>query len=173
MSENKVRFCKKCVESSQRFMTSSQHNLTDNKQNSFIDFDGDGVCLACKFFERKKSFDWNSREKELENILDRHRKSDGTYSSTISPYLPKSEGKNMGDYWNEEIVRTAVANQNLDIDGEHIAPFPKQIITLPILQTSEIGDLVLDPFCGSGNVGKVCDVLERNFVGYDLNNYIS
>lgn len=103
----------------------------------------------------------------------RHRKSDGTYSSTISPYLPKSEGKNMGDYWNEEIVRTAVANQNLDIDGEHIAPFPKQIITLPILQTSELGDLVLDPFCGSGNVGKVCDVLERNFVGYDLNNYIS
>ena len=103
----------------------------------------------------------------------RHRKSDGTYSSTISPYLPKSEGKNMGDFWNEEIVRTAVANQNLDIDGEHIAPFPKQIITLPILQTSEIGDLVLDPFCGSGNVGKVCDVLERNFVGYDLNNYIS
>ncbi|MBL6594819.1 MAG: hypothetical protein ISP58_07055 [Flavobacteriales bacterium] len=49
----------------------------------------------------------------------------------------------------------------------------KLIITLPILQTSEIGDLVLDPFCGSGNVGKVCDILERNFVGYDLNNYIS
>jgi ParB/RepB/Spo0J family partition protein len=103
----------------------------------------------------------------------RHRKSDGTYSSSISPYLPKSEGKNMGDYWNEEIVRTAVANQNLGIDGEHLAPFPKQIITLPILQTSEIGDLVLDPFCGSGNVGRVCDVLERNFVGYDLNNYLS
>ena len=103
----------------------------------------------------------------------RHRKSDGTYSSTISPYLPKSEGKNMGDFWNEEIVRTAVANQNLDIEGEHIAPLPKQIITLPILQTSEIGGLVLDPFCGSGNVGRICDVLERNFVGYDLNNYIS
>lgn len=63
--------------------------------------------------------------------------------------------------------------KNLDIEGEHIAPFPKQIITLPILQTSEIGDLVLDPFCGSGNVGKVFDVLERNFVGYDLNNYLS
>ena len=89
MSENKVRFCKKCVESSQRFMTSSQHNLTDNKQNSFIDFDGDGVCLACKFFERKKSFDWNSREKELENILDRHRKSDGSYDVLV----PGSGGK--------------------------------------------------------------------------------
>ena len=41
------------------------------------------------------------------------------------------------------------------------------------LKLSEIGDLVLDPFCGSDNVGRVCDVLERNFVGYDLNNYIS
>jgi N-acetyl sugar amidotransferase len=89
MSENKVRFCNKCVESNQRFMTSAQHNLTDNKQNSFIDFDEDGVCLACKFFERKKSFDWNSREKELENILDRHRKSDGSYDVLV----PGSGGK--------------------------------------------------------------------------------
>ena len=25
----------------------------------------------------------------------------------------------MGDYWNEDIVRTSVANQKLDIEGEH------------------------------------------------------
>ena len=25
----------------------------------------------------------------------------------------------MGDYWNEDIVRTSVANQKLDIGGEH------------------------------------------------------
>ena len=62
---------------------------------------------------------------------------------------------------------------DLGIEGEHLAPFPKQIITLPILQTSTMGDLVLDPFCGSGNVGRVCDVLDRNFVGYDLSNYLS
>jgi site-specific DNA-methyltransferase (adenine-specific) len=102
----------------------------------------------------------------------RHRNSDGTYSKSISPYLPSS-GKNMGDYWDEDIVKTAVANQKLGIEGEHIAPFPKQIITLPILQTSLVGDVVLDPFCGSGSVGRVCDVLERNFVGYDLSNYLS
>tara|TARA_A100001011_G_scaffold384012_1_gene456055 strand:- start:2927 stop:3181 length:255 start_codon:yes stop_codon:yes gene_type:complete len=79
MRENKVRFCKKCVESTQRFMTSAQHNLKDTKENSFIDFDADGICLACKLSERKKSFDWDSREKELENILNRHRKSDASY----------------------------------------------------------------------------------------------
>jgi len=28
--------------------------------------------------------------------------------------------------------------------------------------------LVLDPFMGSGTTGRVCDKLERDFVGYDL-----
>ena len=77
----------------------------------------------------------------------------------------------MGDYWNEDIVRTSVANQKLNIEGEHPAPFPEGIITLPILQTSEIGDLVLDPFMGSGTTGRVCDKLKRRFVGYDLKKF--
>ena len=75
----------------------------------------------------------------------------------------------MSDYWNEKIVRTAFTNQNLSIDGEYIAPFPKQIITLPIHQTSKKDDLILDSFCGSRNIGRVCDILERNFMGYNLN----
>ena len=50
----------------------------------------------------------------------------------------------MGDYWNEDIVRTSVANQKLDIEVEHPAPFPEEIITLRILQTSKAFELVLD-----------------------------
>ena len=74
----------------------------------------------------------------------------------------------MGDYWNEDIVRTPIANQKLDIGGEHPAPFPNQIITLLILKTPKEEELVLDPFMGSGTTGRVCDKLERYFVGYDL-----
>jgi len=111
-------------------------------------------------------------DKTKPSLPPRHRSVNGEYSDTVSPYIPNTKGKNMGDYWNEDIVRSAVANQKLNIEGEHPAPFPKQIITLPLLQSSKIGDLVLDPFCGSCNVGRVCDVLERNFVGYDVNNYL-
>jgi len=107
-------------------------------------------------------------DKTKPSLPPRHRSVNGEYSNSISPYLPNIKGKNMGDYWNEDIVRTSVANQKLDIEGEHPAPFPEQIITLPILQTSEIGDLVLDPFMGSGTTGRVCDKLKRKFVGYDL-----
>ena len=77
----------------------------------------------------------------------------------------------MGDYWNEDIVRTSVANQKLDIEGEHPAPFPEEIITLPILQTSKDGELVVDPCMGSGTVGRVCDKLGRGFAGYDLKEF--
>jgi hypothetical protein len=42
----------------------------------------------------------------------------GEYSDSVSPYIPNTQGKNMGDYWNEDIVRSAVANQKLNIEGE-------------------------------------------------------
>jgi DNA modification methylase len=108
-------------------------------------------------------------EKTKPSLPPRHRSVNGEYSDSISPYLPNIKGKNMGDYWNEDIVRTSVANQKLDIEGEHPAPFPEEIITLPILQTSKEFELVLDPFMGSGTTGRICDKLERDFVGYDLN----
>jgi ParB/RepB/Spo0J family partition protein len=110
-------------------------------------------------------------EKTKPSLPPRHRSVNGDYSKSVSPYLPNIKGKNMGDYWNEDVVRTSVANQKLDIEGEHPAPFPEEIITLPILQTSKEFELVLDPFMGSGTVGRVCDKLGRNFVGYDLKDY--
>ena len=88
-------------------------------------------------------------DKTKPSLPPRHRSVNGEYSNSISPYLPNIKGKNMRDYWNEDIVRTSVANQKLDIVGEHPAPFPNEIITLPILQTSKEFELVLDPFMGS------------------------
>lgn len=85
---NKVIFCKKCVESNQRYMGSIQHLETkDNiKQRTSID---DGICGACKYSEIKKKIDWSERERELVEILNKHRKNDGTYDVLI----PGSGGK--------------------------------------------------------------------------------
>ena len=94
-----------------------------------------------------------------------------SYGYSSSPYIPR-EGKNMGDFWSEDIVKTAVVNQKLTTSGnEHPAPFPENIVTLPILQTSQEGDLVLDLFMGTGTTGKVANRFNRKFVGYDLRNY--
>ena len=56
-------------------------------------------------------------DKTKPSISARHRSINRTYSNYISPYLLNIKGKNMGDYWNEGIVRTSVANQKLNIEG--------------------------------------------------------
>ena len=57
-------------------------------------------------------------------------------------------------------------------DGvEHPAPFPEDIVHLPILMATEEGDLVLDPFMGSGTTGRVSNAHKRFFVGYDIKQY--
>jgi site-specific DNA-methyltransferase (adenine-specific) len=113
-----------------------------------------------------------SKSTKPDTILNKSK--DGKYDhKSVSPYIP-NELKNLGDYWSEDVVETAVANQSLDLPNNkiHIARFSEKIVLLPILQTSKEGDLVLDPFMGSGTTGRVCDIIKRNFVGYDINNYL-
>jgi len=51
----------------------------------------------------------------------------------------------------------------------HFATFPPKLIEPCILAGSREGDLVLDPFCGSGTTGLVSLRHRRNFVGIELN----
>lgn len=53
--------------------------------------------------------------------------------------------------------------------GAHFATMPEALITPCILAGSRLGDLVCDPFIGSGTVGAVAERLGRRWVGLDLN----
>ena len=53
--------------------------------------------------------------------------------------------------------------------SKHPAVFPEQLANDHILSWSNEGDLVLDPFMGSGTTGVVCKNLNRNFIGIELN----
>jgi site-specific DNA-methyltransferase (adenine-specific) len=75
------------------------------------------------------------------------------------------------------VLRTNVANtgelRKLCKDAgfilTHSATFPLSVPTLLVLLTSKPGDLVVDPFNGTGSVGEVCRLMGRNYVGYELN----
>jgi site-specific DNA-methyltransferase (adenine-specific) len=45
--------------------------------------------------------------------------------------------------------------------------FPEPLARDHILSWSNEGDLVLDPFMGSGTVAKQCVLLNRNYLGFD------
>lgn len=50
----------------------------------------------------------------------------------------------------------------------HYATFPPELPRRCILAGSNVGDVVLDPFCGSGTTGAVADGHQRRFVGIEL-----
>jgi N-acetyl sugar amidotransferase len=64
-----------------------KHNKDSIKTT--LNFDLEGVCDACRTAEQKENINWEQREKELVELLDRHRSKDGSYDCLV----PGSGGK--------------------------------------------------------------------------------
>jgi len=52
--------------------------------------------------------------------------------------------------------------------GSHFAVYPPELIEPCILAGSEVGDIVLDPFMGSGTTAAVAKSLGRDYIGCEL-----
>jgi DNA modification methylase len=53
--------------------------------------------------------------------------------------------------------------------GYHEAAFPEELVALMVETYTDPEDVVLDPFLGSGTTLKVCRVMNRRGIGYELN----
>lgn len=84
-----VKYCRKCVESNQRFIVSVPHDDKSTSAKDTITFDSDGVCSACRYFEYKRTVDWDQRERELVELFAKHKRTDGYYDILV----PGSGGK--------------------------------------------------------------------------------
>ena len=120
----------------------------------------------------------------------RHRTKKGDNTIIIgNPYIPNTQGKNLPDYWDDELIVTSVANQSLNYGSEHPAMYHPSLVTIPLLQVavlpweknntkrSEINHKVLDPFAGGLNTYKSMKWINETygtnleFIGYDLKKY--
>jgi DNA modification methylase len=54
-------------------------------------------------------------------------------------------------------------------DGAHFAVMPQEIAARCVMASSRPGDIVFDPFFGSGTTGQVAQHLGRHFIGCELN----
>lgn len=54
--------------------------------------------------------------------------------------------------------------------GKHETMKPVELLTKYILLSSNEGDIVCDPFMGSGSTGEACIRTNRRFIGIELNN---
>ena len=84
-----VKFCKKCTINNQRPASTVEFMQKEGEKKRTLVFGSDGVCEACKYAEQKKSINWIDREKELVELCNRYRRSDGRYDAVV----PGSGGK--------------------------------------------------------------------------------
>jgi N-acetyl sugar amidotransferase len=84
-----IQFCKKCAMNNQRPSSTVEFKNKPGEVKKAIVFDEHGVCDACNFAEKKKSIGWSDRERELKELCDRHRRTDGRYDVVV----PGSGGK--------------------------------------------------------------------------------
>lgn len=88
-----VTYCRNCVTSNQRPSSIPEFkHLPDRRGAKYLHIDEDGLCDACRYSERKEQIDWETRERELVAVLDRHRRNDGGYDCIV----PGSGGKDSG-----------------------------------------------------------------------------
>ena len=73
-------------------------------------------------------------------------------------------GANPGDVWEFSHVHYCQ-----DSRLNHPTQKPEGLVERMILASSDEGDLVVDPFSGSGTTLRVCQQLDRNGVGFELN----
>ncbi len=74
-------------------------------------------------------------------------------------------GANPGDVWEVSHIHYCQKGRQ-----EHPTQKPEAIIERMILASSDEGDLVVDPFSGSGTTMRVCQQLNRESIGIELNH---
>ena len=73
-----------------------------------------------------------------------------------------NDGKQMKDVWNIPMV-----SKKEKKFGKHPTQKPVSLLERIILASTQEGDLVLDPFNGSGTTGIACKKLNRRYIGID------
>lgn len=73
-------------------------------------------------------------------------------------------GANPGDVWEVSHIHYCQKNRQ-----DHPTQKPEALIERMVLASSDENDTVLDPFCGSGTTLRVCQQLNRNAIGIELN----
>jgi DNA modification methylase len=103
---------------------------------------------------RDRLLDYNSKEKIIRGGLNRGS------ADNESDIRPASTMANKRDVWTVNTKSYSEA---------HFAVYPPELITPCILAGSKEGDVILDPFNGSGTTGEVALQHGRKYTGIELN----
>lgn len=72
-------------------------------------------------------------------------------------------GKQMKDVWTGSLTKSSEKTE-----GKHPTQKPEYLLERIVLASTEEGQIILDPFCGSGTTGVEAVRFRRKFIGIDV-----
>ena len=108
--------------------------------------------ISCRcFVHSTETILW--AQKDIKNV--KHK-----FNYTVMKEL--NGGKQMKDVWESSLTKPSEKKY-----GKHPTQKPMAILERIILASTDEGDLILDPFNGSGTTGIVANKLKRKYIGID------
>ena len=131
---------------------------------------GAGVAARKTFSPRNEKFLWYVKDPHkytfnLDDIRDPNIEYPNSKKHGRLRFNPR--GKNPTDVWRIPKV-TSGANRSSKERTAHPSQFPTAVIERIVLGCSNPGDVILDPFVGSGTVADVCLRTGRACIGIDI-----
>ena len=117
--------------------------------------------LSCRMFTAShESLIWARTSKKDKHVFNYKAMRESDYHEKD---VLKKEGKQMRSVWS--IALTKKSEKRF---GKHPTQKPESLLERVILSSTNAGDTVLDPFCGSGTTGAVALRHGRRFIGIDM-----
>jgi len=119
------------------------------------------------FATKTNEYTWNDMRGEVTPQMKAkycHKDEEGFYMMSYGKKYYLKGGKRMGNVFDLPNLSAT--------DGERVGyntQKPKELISRFVLASTNEGDVVADYYLGSGTTAKVCQELNRNFIGCDLN----
>lgn len=116
--------------------------------------------LSCRFFTAShETLIWARKEKKGKHTFNYDDMKNGHFPKDVI----KKPGKQMRSVW--AIGYPTPSEKAL---GKHPTQKPIELLDRIIRASTNEGDVILDPFMGSGTTGVVATKLNRNFIGIEL-----
>lgn len=122
--------------------------------------------LACRCFTHStETIIWARKQLTL--------KKKGKHYFNYEAMKEENGGKQMKDAWDIENIEpewfeSATTTKSEKKYGKHPTQKPLSLLTRLITSASKEGDLILDPFNGSGTTGIAANILKRRYIGIEL-----
>ncbi len=141
--------------------------LAQGKTNYTNNYD-----FICFFVKGSKANVFNLDDIRIPQLVDlTHRKRCENVPSVTNGTWGKTKfndrGKNPGDVWGDIKQLTYKSKELVSRDALNTIQKPEILIKRLVLASSNEGDLVLDPFAGTGTCPAVCIRHGRNFIAFE------